>query len=239
MPSLWIDLARNIRRAVPLLFVYSTAHSLILLFTDGGSGTQLIMLVFLGYSLFRAALFETSPLSISARSGESALPPEAIGKFLLVALLFGALTLGPSIIVAIMATGNEERELSHVLLWTFAIFLPLSWVLLSTFGTLLPAAAAGEPFSPLTALQAASKTWPHVALQLLLLPGLCGSALALSHLWALVTLESWSLPHPIYFGADVVIGAIASVTHVVTVVILTRAYRSAWPGAAPVDQIFA
>ncbi|WP_127103988.1 hypothetical protein [Pararhodobacter zhoushanensis] len=44
------------------------------------------------------------------------------------------------------------------------------WPVLAAFGTLLPGAALGLPFSPLKALKAARSTWYRIAFQLLVFP---------------------------------------------------------------------
>lgn len=111
----------------------------------------------------------------------------------------------------------------HFFLWL------MLFVMLLAFGTLFPAAAESQPFSPGNALHVAKQTWRSVGLQLLLLPGLGGLLLLLFWRHSEVALDTMSLPQPLDFLAETVLTAIHSVTHVFTIVILTRAYRQGWP----------
>ncbi|OYW57849.1 MAG: hypothetical protein B7Z31_08990, partial [Rhodobacterales bacterium 12-65-15] len=67
----------------------------------------------------------------------------------------------------------------------------------------------------------------------------CAVAFTVLQFWAFAAMETSALPRPISLGAEVVLHAFGSVFNVLTAVILTRAYRTAWPGAAPVAEVFA
>jgi hypothetical protein len=71
---------------------------------------------------------------------------------------------------------------------------------------------------------------------LLLLPFLYGTVMLFLLSRAYDWLERSGLPTPATVAADIVLTAIALVGQVLTVVILTRAYRLGWPQAAPAQS---
>jgi hypothetical protein len=105
----------------------------------------------------------------------------------------------------------------------------LAWIVLSLFGTILPAVIDHRPASLFMALQAARQRWFSLVQHLLVLVILPGSALQFLSLFRQGWQKRYSLPVPMQvaslFGfwlASFCLAAIATV-------ILTRAYREGWP----------
>lgn len=180
--------------------------------------------IFLSYALYRTVLYDPPSLLTRRpvqRDG-SPFPPEFLGRFVLLGVAHIGLILGFS--VAILALGGLMPDI----LFLFAVTVP-NWLLLCAFGTLYPAAADGQPFSPAKALATARRTWPKVALQLALLPGLYGLVFILAEQIARNALLPDAAAKPVLFAWESVATALGHVTQLLTAVILTRAYREAWP----------
>jgi hypothetical protein len=238
--SLFKEIAQNVKGAVPLLLGFAAVLVLLpMLFSGGtgGSGTSVVIWGILSYYLHRAALFDLgfNLLGKPVTRTEAPVPPESIGRFLFLYLIFIGLSVVPALVVAFkIATPTEASKESFIGV-ILIVALPLMWVLLILFGTLFPAAAARQSLSPLAALRAARRTWWRIALQLLLLPFLYGVVMLFLLSKAYAWLEGSGLPMPVTVAVDILLTAVATVGQVLTVVVLTRAYRIGWPQTATAE----
>ncbi len=158
-------------------------------------------------------------------------PKDCTLRFFLVSLVFSVLVAVPALFIAYFwATRDPMLMTTGPLLGLMTTLgAVLLWIVLSAIGTALPAAASGLPFSVGRAFQAGRKTGLRVAMQLILFPGLT---------W--VTVISLVIFTNRYFREgpgsplgtfvfEVVFGALIMIPSVMTVVILVRAFKVAYP----------
>jgi hypothetical protein len=172
MQSITRDIVKAIRNNFSLLLIFAamvTALPLILPSKSLGSGSGFAVSTILLYFLHRQVLFDlpANPLGVD-------MPAESLGRFFMVSLLFTLLFALPAGYVgykwSMLARGRlDEEQFIGMMIIVCAVLL---WILLSAFGTALPAAANKLPFSPSRAFQAGRKTGLRVAMQLVLFPGM-------------------------------------------------------------------
>lgn len=179
--------------------------------------------IFASYAFYRTALYDPPTLLTRrpVQRGGSPFPPEFIGRFLVIGIAHTVLTVVFAFAAIFLALPGAGEAV-------VLVFIP-NWLLLCAFGTLYPAAADGQAISPAKALAVARRTWPKVALQLALLPGLYGLALFFAEPAIFKALSATDPSKPVLYIADSVASALHLVTLLLTTVILTRAYREAWP----------
>jgi hypothetical protein len=230
MLSLLAEIGRYSLRLAPVLFAFGIVIDLLWhwvghFFFIG----QMLGLILVSYLAHRVVLFDlrfTKWGKLEAPQG-IAVPPEAMGRFLVVSLveLFAVL------IVAffVVAVFSEIMPNLNVLFWVTTISMSMvSWVFLTFLGTLYPAAASHEFPSFGRALSAGRKTSSSVAWQLLLLPVLYGFAVTTVIMSGIPSVLSTKLWDPVSIAFDALLIAAESVQQVMIAVILTRAYRQAW-----------
>lgn len=224
MPPLHQDISRNLLRAAPLLLFFGAIFALIPLILAGASDHALTVAgIFASYALYRTALYDP-PTLLTRRPVQrdgSPFPPEFIGRFLVIGIAHTVLAVVFSLAAIYLAPPGAEEAV-------FLVFIP-NWLFLCAFGTLYPAAADGQSFAPAKALATARRTWPKVALQLALLPGLYGLVFIFAEQIARNALLPDAPVKPVLFAWESVATALGHVTQLLTAVILTRAYREAWP----------
>jgi hypothetical protein len=233
LPTLWNDLARTFLRAVPLLLAAGAAQiaaCAVLPYALEGWVIWFLLLV-VHYFLYRIALFDLrAPYLARYAPRAAAVPPEAPIHFLLALSLPFLLSAGAFLVLAVI-TFPESETGQDLLLFSS---LGASWIALSVFGTLLPAAAARQPLSVDTALRVASGNWTRVALLLFLLGAVGDTAVLLTGFIGRRWLDGLSAAAPFHHAVDILLAAFGWASQVPTVVVLTRAYRQGWPkvGAA-------
>lgn len=229
MPPFWPDLARVTRRALPLLLAIAALHTLGHHALAREDRAWVIFALFppATYLLYRIALFDLRApcLAPFVRRQMPDLPREAFLRFVLVLVLPFLIACAALFLLA-RVVQPDSREATTLVLFTVA---GLFWLLLARLGTLLPAAAAGQPFSPRAALMAGRHTWTGVALQLYLIAGLGGLALFIAVAQAYHWLDRLQAAPPLHHTLDILITALGWANLIPTTVILTRAYTQAWP----------
>ena len=105
----------------------------------------------------------------------------------------------------------------------------LAWPGLAIFGTLLPAAAAGQPLAPRRALAAARLTAATLAWQLPLLTGVSFALLLLLAQWAAPLILPFGMSGPATLLVEMLFTALGFLPSLVTAVLLSRAYARGWP----------
>lgn len=238
MQSITTDIIKAIKINFPLLLIYSgviTALPLIFSDTSQFAGGNFVVTTLIIYFLHRQVLYDL-PMSLLGKATApegTDMPKDSMGRFVLVSLLFTLLFITPALFVAYQWAVNAQGRLNRDQFtgMTFIVSIPLLWILLSTIGTALPAAASKLPFSLRSAFHAGRKAGLRVALQLLIYPGL--TTIAAFGLVVLLgkAFADTAISAPVSFGMNVVIGAVFMIPSVMTVVILVRAFRTAYPKA--------
>ena len=229
MPALWIDLAHTFRRAVPLLLALGAIHvaaNTVLPYALEG-WVPWVLLPVVNYFLYRIALFDLRAPYLASFAHQA--PPEAIFRFLLVLALPFVLAAGALVLLFLIIRPDNDPVNDLILLCALAVF----WLVLSIFGTLLPATAALKPFSIDTALHVAASTWMNVALQLLLVAAVMGAVIIMVMVAGKDWLDDLPAAPPFHHAVDILLTAFGWASQVPAVVILTRAYRFGWPQPVP------
>lgn len=231
MPSITSEIIEAIKTNFWLLLLYSaimTAFSAMLPTRTGSSSGSYAVLTILIYYLYRQVLFGLwMPLFGKPVADDAAkIPKDSMIRFMLVSFLFIGVALVPGVVVAIKWSAGDKGRTIGILLMTL---VPLLWILLSAFGTLLPAAASRQPFSVPRAWQAGRKTGLVVAFQLLVFVGLSYAAV-----FALAMLLTWAFGStldapPLSYAVEIFFGALFLLPSLMTVVILVRAFKRAYP----------
>jgi hypothetical protein len=236
MQSITSDMVKAIKANFPMLLIFAAilaALPLILPSKSQNSGSGLVVSSIIIYYLHRQVLFDL-PMSLwgKARPPEGVdMPAESVVRFIFVSLLFTLLFVVPAAFVGYkwsMLVRHRFDETQFIGM-TMTVGAVLLWILLSAFGTALPAAASKLPFSPSRAFQAGRKTGLRVAMQLVLFPGLTFVAVLGLLIVVGQILDPDALAAPLSFGFDIVATALFLIPSVMTVVILVRAFKAAYP----------
>jgi hypothetical protein len=200
---------------------------------SGGTGGLFVGFALFAYMLHRNLLFG-DPIDGFAKA-KSAHPPTTwrfvwvsavmvIVPFAIAGFTFYKLGFG--------AAGMPKERFVFVL---SLIGLPIYWLFLATFGTALPAAAAGDAFGPRAALRRTRKTFLPILLGLLIGPVLF-SVISFA---AQLTLIAWTdLPpdidesgviHPVGVGFAIVQQVMGFFATALAIVVLCQAYRRVVP----------
>ena len=236
MHSIISEMAKAIRNSFVLLLLFSALMTILPMLLPSGSlsgGTSFIVNTILIYYLHRQVLFGPSGLFVGRglRAGDVLIPKDSFGRFVLVSGLFALMFALPAGFVAYkwsMLSRGQFDKTQFFGMMVIVSFL-LLWVLLSALGTALPAAASRLSFSLGRAWRAGRKTGLRVAGQLILFPGvtflaLLGFAYALDWVFgARLTVV------PASYGVETLLGALFLIPSVMTVVILVRAFKAAYP----------
>lgn len=230
MQSLIAEIGRYSLRLAPALIFFGIV--IVLLERWSGSGISMVStlgFIFFSYLAHRMVLFDLR----FGRWGKTEapegvfVPPEAIGRFLVVAFIQTAI--GWIVVLPVAWEVSDAFANPEAGAWSILPVAALvSWVLLTFLGTIYPAAADHEFPSLRRALHAGRQTWFSVAWQLLLFPGLFGFVVTAGTLIAIPTAgdaDRWDL---ILIALDVLSTAALLEVQVMIAVILTRAYRQAW-----------
>lgn len=230
MQSLTAEIGRYSLRLTPVLFGFGLLIVLLERWSNSESSTgSTLGIAIFSYLAHRTVLFDLHFGrwgKLDARGG-AFIPPEAMGRFLVVSLAHTFL--GMIVAIVGMAAFADVKANPGAAFWIILILVSTAtWVLLSFLGTIYPAAANHEFPSLRRAFNAGRKTWSTVALQLFLFPGLY--CLVLTALTLIVIpsaggAESWD---PILIALDTLFTAALLEAQVMIAVILTRAYRRAW-----------
>lgn len=235
VPSITSEIIKAIRVNFWMLVLYSaitTAFYAMFPERASSSGGSFVVVTFLIYYLHRQVLFgfklRASGKVIAPVGAE--IPKDSVGRFILVSLLFTGIALVPGIVAAIKwaaVPGHFDKQQFMGML--ILVSIPTLWLLLSVFGTLLPAAASRQPFSVPRAWQAGRKTGLVVAFQLLVFVGLSYAAVL-----ALAMLVTWAFGStldapPLSYAVGFIFGALFLLPSLITVVILVRAFNRAYP----------
>lgn len=230
MQSLTAEIGRYSLRLSPVLIGFGLLIILLERWSNSESSTgSTLGVAFFSYLAHRTVLFDLR----FGRWGKLVpaegvyVPPESVGRFLVVSFIHTAIALFVVLPVAWEVSdtfANPDVGALSIL----PVAALVSWVLLTFLGTIYPAAADHEFPSLRRAVNAGRKTWTDVAWQLLLFPGLYGlvvTALTLTVLPSAGNAERWD---PILIVLDALSTAALLEVQVMTAVILTRAYRRAW-----------
>lgn len=236
MPAVVISLFRTIWRVLPLLILFGLIETLWELWDPAESWSRRLSRPWLASSFLSFAVFRMEFLGLSAswpwtrlRNGGSAASRKPIGRYLLVSALLFYVPLALGIFAARMnpwIAGEAREELYAPIALTAAVVFTVT---LATFGTLLPAAAEGRPFSPRSALLAARRKGLTVALQLVVFTGahLVLGLVAMLKLANSGLLTDMTTPAKVL--ADTLTTAFGHIWDVIVAVVLLRAYRAAYP----------
>jgi hypothetical protein len=225
LPPFWSDVARTTRLAVPLLLVCGAVQvaAVAALPRDLDGLTTWVLLPFVNYILYRIALFDLpAPYLTRLTSGA---PPGAPFRFLLSLALPFVLIVGAFVALYLISWPASGMGRMLLNLSLYGLF----WLALSFFGTLLPAAAAGQRLSPAAALWAAEGRWTGVAINLFLVAGVGGAGILFAAFSGKFWLDSLQAAPPVHYTVDTLLTALAWASLIPTVVVLTRAYRQGWP----------
>jgi hypothetical protein len=141
-----------------------------------------------------------------------------------------AVTVTAGFIVFYWAGQDQTRMATGLLLgMMILVSMILLWIALSAIGTVLPAAASGLPFSIGRALRAGRKTGLLVAMQLVLFPGLTWGVVMGLLVLANRTFRIDQQTPLMSWLSDVVLLTMSTIPSVMTVVILVRAFKRAYP----------
>lgn len=236
MPPFWSDFARTLRRSAPLLLLFATFQALI-----GRSDDELLPLTYLlmlplSYYLFRAALFDEGLPGFAKPTSAGPYQQKAFFRYLLTSLPVVALGFVVCFLIAVLCLlvlpKSAFREVLPFTPWVG------TWVVLMAVGPLLPSAAAGQPFVLRTTLHVARIAAARTALPLLLIPLLTYLGALQFGIQVADTLRFVYVDTAIRFGIYILFLALVLVSFVVGVVILSRAYRRAWPGPSRTAKVF-
>ncbi len=235
MPSVTSEIIKAIKNNFWLLLAFS---AILTVFGEafpnfhgnlaGSFGATVILI----YFFHRQVLFDLRiPVFGKPVAPDSAKVPEnSMVRFILVSVFFIQIPLVAAVAAATkwetVHGGFESRQFVANSMVISAVLL---WILLSVFGTLLPAAASRQPFSVPRAWQAGRKTGLVVAFQLLVFVGLSYAAV-----FALAMLVTWAFGStldapPLSYAVEIIFGALFLLPSLMTVVILVRAFKRAYP----------
>ena len=161
-----------------------------------GPGT--VVWLFIVYLLLRAMMFDEVSL---LKKVESPRRPVALGRFFLAGLLFlaGLIVLGLITLFAVFGDALADATNDDVtMLAALASISVVFAVLMSAFGTALPAAAAADRWGPAISLMRAGRTWWRILGGLLIGPGLY-AVIGIAAMMAFDIYGPGILP---YFGPD-------------------------------------
>ncbi|MFT4150857.1 MAG: hypothetical protein QM656_11735 [Paracoccaceae bacterium] len=232
MESLPRHILRAIRDNLRLLALLAAAMAAIDIFIGQTSqGSSFAIQCILVYTLHRQILFgmPINWLGQVRPPAGVALPKERMGRFVLISLLFTAVAVLPPLIAAFMLIPNGPDAVAIRLGTTVLGGVTLMWLLLSAAGTILLATASALPLSPGRAWQAGRKTGLRVAMQLLLFPGLYTLLLIAVNIFVLGPLLPQNMEKAASYGYSAAFVFMGSLSSVMTVVILVRAFQRAYP----------
>mgnify|MGYP000915347947 CR=1 FL=1 len=235
MPSIASEIIKAIKANLWMLLLYSamvTTFSAMLPTRTGNSGGSYAVVTILIYYLHRQVLFDLRlrPSGKPVVAHAAKIPKDSLLRFMLVSGLFIAVALVPAWFVAFKwATVHGGLDKQHLMGMLLLLGIPMLWILLSAFGTLLPAAASRQPFSVPRAWKAGQKTGLVVAFQLLVFVGLSYAAVfALAVLLNKAFGSTLDAP-PLSYAVEIFFGALFLLPSLMTVVILVRAFKRAYP----------
>ena len=230
------------RQFWPVYLVFAAMLEVADWFSTGSSslGVEFFAYTIFAYLLHRHFLFGDP---VAAFGKVASARPSSQGRFILISLPMMLVPMGIATLLLIgplqSAMTSDKGDLAARLL---ILFLPVYLLMLSVFGTMLPAAASAEPFGlGLTLRRARRSFWPIFG-GLLIGPGLFGIASVL----AMTALSSWlgiavdardaaGQFSPV--GAVLAVGMrlIALTNTTLAVVVLCGAYRRVAPPPVPAD----
>jgi hypothetical protein len=186
--------------------------------TASMSGT--VVLILFAYWVHRYFLFEEKPMLVGAHKDG---PPQRIGRFIVLSFLIIFLAVAAGIGVTVFLGIGLLHPSGRPVALLFMLIANL--LLLSLFGTALPAAAAGDRFGFGVTLARGRRTFGQVFGGLLYGSGLVG---AISYV--AVAVAAVMIPENAPVAATLALNAAASVAGMVSsllaVAVLCRAYRS-------------
>lgn len=152
--------------------------------------------------------------------------PQRIGRFMLVSFGVVAIVVGAALFAAFKLDADRSREHLYVFLLIFALLGNL--FVLSLFGTVLPAAAAGDPLGPAFGLTRIWATFWPIFGGLLIGPALVGllGIVVLSFAGRALGPDAGKA---VTFAFGVAESALGLVNTTLAVVVLCRAYRRVVP----------
>ncbi|MCW1933006.1 hypothetical protein [Pararhodobacter zhoushanensis] len=235
MPSLFAYLVRAVAHSFPVVAFFAVLMvGLASLNADGGSNsTMLITLLFFYGALFQVLLLR--PRRFWSRTwetddGKPLLTIANLWRFLGVSLLYFVVIILLPVTLIVDFTPRDTPDFRNaVASLAFVAMIPWSGLILSVFGTQLPAAAMGRPMSLRKTLRAARKTWWKVLLQLALiaLPAMLALFWSLNQV-APPNEQNWPSP-VIPFALSLVEFIVTSLPVVLSIGILCRAYEQGYP----------
>lgn len=236
MQSIIGDMVKALKSNFLLLLLFSallTALSLLLPSKTNNLGSSLVTSSILIYFLHRQVLFglHIKAFGKSVPPQGVVVPKDSTGRFILVSVFFTLIVAVPAGFVAYkwatLQQGQFAKDQFTGMLLIIGVVL--LWIALSAIGTALPAAASRLPFSISRAWQAGRKIGLRVALQLVLFPGLTWLALLAFALFCGWAIGPRLQTPPISYAAEIFFGALFMIPSVMTVVILVRAFKTAYP----------
>lgn len=230
MTSLIADIVRYSLRLSPALIAFGILIALLGRWGDSDSSAgSSIAATGVSYIAHRMVLYNLRFSrwgKMEAPEG-AYVPPEAVGRFIVVSL--GHLAIGLVVVFFVASLFSGVMAHHGAAFWIILFSMSMvSWVLLTFLGTIYPASADHEFPSLIRALRAGRQTWSSVAWQLLLFPGLYGFVVIAVSLMAIPSAGEAERWDPVFIALDALSLAAQFEIQVMIAVILTRAYRRAW-----------
>ncbi len=226
LPRLVPWLIRYLRSAAPLILVYAALLSGIETLWPGAGGSiqswKMITTLAVDYQLFRLALLAP------AAAWSSPWPGKHVIRFALVALLLMVLWIAPMVIIAFslgLPTDNNYAAQKAV---AYLAVLPLIVLVLTLFGSLLPDAVLGQPFSLRRALRAARQTWARVLGQLIAFYLVATLAVLALAFWVKTVLPIATMPGWASFLVLNGFTVLGTLLDALAIAILSRAWIQVW-----------
>lgn len=231
LPRLLPWLFRYLRSAAPLVLAYAALITGIeTLWPEAGGSIQswkMITTLALYYQLFRLALLNP------AAAWSSPWPGKHVIRFALVALLLAVLWIALAVIFAFslgLPTDNNYAAQKAVV--SLAL-LPVAVLVFTIFGSLLPDAVLGQPFSLRRALRAARQTWARVLGQLIAFYLVATLGMGALLLWAETVLPTATMPGWASFLLLTGFRVLETLPDALAIAILSRAWIQVWGPPEP------
>lgn len=229
MQKIYRDSVAYYVRSLPALLVVSALMEALARMQDHDLGSNLFLSLIAIHFFHRHFLFG-EPFSFSKPAPNA--PQMRYGKFGFVSLLIIFVPLAIALLVVLLPLTDLAQDRDTLVGLVLLVFLPLYLIVLSLFGTLLPAAVQGnKSFRVVHGMRA----WFQVMWRLLLGPGVVGAAFFAGAVgWATLAFR-YRLPEgPVAeFITNTVLGAIGFLPSILAVAVLCDVYKRIAPPLDP------
>lgn len=219
----------------PFYLFFAVALEVAGQFGSGSSiaGAEFAAFTIFAYMLHRHFLFGDT---LKAFGKIESTRPSARGRFFLISLPMLVVPIGLAVFLVLGPLHVSSRDVNLLTMILLVVILPLYLLMLSVFGTMLPAAASAEPFGLGLTLSRARRSFWRIFGGLLVGPALFGSAAFIVIILLSVRLglpldprDAQGAFSPVGAAASVLLQMVAMINTTLAVVVLCNAYRRLMP----------